>query len=32
MGRRTMSRGNILIVDDVPANLRLLSQILAGEG
>ena len=27
-----MSRGNILIVDDVPANLRLLSQILTEEG
>jgi sigma-B regulation protein RsbU (phosphoserine phosphatase) len=27
-----MSQGNILIVDDVPANLRLLSQILAEEG
>ena len=26
-----MSRGNILIVDDTPANLRLLSQMLAGE-
>jgi serine phosphatase RsbU (regulator of sigma subunit) len=27
-----MSQGNILIVDDTPANLRLLSQILAEEG
>jgi sigma-B regulation protein RsbU (phosphoserine phosphatase) len=27
-----MSGANILIVDDTPANLRLLSQMLAGEG
>ena len=27
-----MPRGNILVVDDTPANLRLLSQILAAEG
>ena len=27
-----MNQGNILIVDDTPANLRLLSQILAEEG
>jgi len=27
-----MSKGDILIVDDTPANLRLLSQMLAGQG
>ena len=27
-----MSRGNLLVVDDTPANLRLLSEMLTGEG
>ncbi len=30
--REALSHGNILIVDDTPANLRLLSQMLAGQG
>lgn len=29
---RSVSKGNILIVDDTPANLRLLSQMLAAHG